>query len=216
MYVESLFATLNCLAPGDNYPDAVVIWHRWSHYCQLFGRVKGPIVLEKVGFLHQAETTTFQHTRLLWLTFYHKSHHSLKVLTFYHKIQHSTETVLLWVIKSIHQRPQTTDTSKTLLLHDNVRNHKAKVTVTFQKKQSIQVLAQVIYKADLAPCDNWLFTTISVKVGWLESLLHLGPHRSSKFRWVQSRGEYLEGMWMLLIKQTITYSFVHPLLYTYI
>ena len=50
-----ILTTLYCLAPGDNYVDTVIRHHDHIIPGQLFGRVKGPIVLEKVGFSQQAK-----------------------------------------------------------------------------------------------------------------------------------------------------------------
>ena len=61
-----------------------------------------------------------------WLTFYHRSQHSL---------QHTVLKLLPEVMKSIRQQRKTVGTSKTLLFHDKASAYKAKVTVTFLKEQ---------------------------------------------------------------------------------
>ena len=61
--------------------------------------------------------------------------------------------------------------------------HKAKVTVTFIKKQNIQVLTHPPYSPNLAPSDFWLFRFIKEKLaGQIFSRIQdSGPRKSNKF-----------------------------------
>ena len=112
------------------------------------------------------------HTVQSWLTFYHRSQHSL---------QHTVLKLLPEVMKSIRQQRKTVGTSKTLLFHDKASAYKAKVTVTFLKEQNIQVPAY-------APTVlTWLNVTLVVpphqrEIGWMEVFLQSGCCKSSRFR----------------------------------
>ena len=101
-----------------------------------------------------------------------KSHKNQLTATYY------TKTVLHKVMQSIHEECPTVATRKPLLLHDNIRHHKAKGTVSYPQEQNVHALAQPPYNADLAACDFWLSTILNI---WSRGCQGESFHRS---RWV--------------------------------
>ena len=81
--------------------------------------------------------------------------------------------------------------------------HKVKVTVTFLKEQSIQVLAHSPYSPNLTPCDFWLFPLIKERLAGpkFPRIQDSGPHKGIKFE-APCIVSILLSKWLWILAQT--------------
>ena len=78
--------------------------------------------------------------------------------------KYCTDGVLPHVLQKCDSAAPARSRSRLLLRHDNVGQHKAKLTVTYLEENNINLLRHPPYSLDLASCDFWLFPKIKANI----------------------------------------------------